>query len=82
MFSTTESEILDIIAVETVTRKENFTRDATIDQLGLDSVSLISIGYELEDKFGIAVDAEIFVGARTLGDVLDKISPLIAARSH
>lgn len=74
-----EDELLDIIAAESVIRKENLIRSATLDQLGLDSITYVSIGYALEERYGVVLEAESLKGAETLGELLDQVAPLIKA---
>jgi acyl carrier protein len=76
MWTPRESELLDIIATEIVVRKENFERDSTLDQLGLDSIGFVSIVYAIDEKYGIALDTDKLAEAHTLGEFLAIVVPL------
>lgn len=79
MSTAEEDELLDIIASESVIRKENLVRTATLDELGLDSIAYVSLGFAVEEKYGIVLDTEQLAHVKTLGDLLDKVGPLIKA---
>ena len=77
MWTPRESELLDIIASEIVVRKENFDRDATLDQLGLDSIAFVSIVYAIDEKYGVELDTDSLADTHTLGEFLAIVVPLI-----
>jgi acyl carrier protein len=74
-----EDELLDIIATESVIRRENLVRIATLDELGLDSIAYVSVGYAVEEKYGVVLDPESLAQVKTVGELLDKVAPLIKA---
>lgn len=74
-----EDELLDIIAAESVIRKENLLRSASLDELGLDSIVYVTVGYAVEEKYGVVLDMEALAQVKTLGELLDKVVPLIQA---
>jgi acyl carrier protein len=79
MFTAEEDELLDIIAAESVVRKESLVRSASLDELGLDSIVYVSVGYAVEEKYGIELDLESLADLKTLGDLLDRVAPMIKA---
>jgi acyl carrier protein len=79
MSTAEEDELLDIIASESVIRKENLVRSATLDELGLDSIAYVSLGFAVEEKYGVVLDPEQLAQVKTLGDLLDKVAPMIKA---
>jgi acyl carrier protein len=79
MASAEEDELLDIIAAESVIRKENLVRSASMDELGLDSIVYVSVGYAVEEKYGVILEMDQLADVKTLGDFLDRVVPLIQA---
>ena len=56
--------------------------DKTIDELGADSLGLLELLFELEDKFGVAIPQEDAAQAKTLRELAALIDRLIAARQQ
>ena len=79
MSSVEEDELLDIISAESVIRKENLVRTGSMDELGLDSIVYVSVGYAIEEKYGVVLEMEQFADVKTLGEFLDRVVPLIQA---
>jgi acyl carrier protein len=52
-------------------------RDATFEQLDVDSLDLAELAQIVEDEFGVAIKSSDVAELKTVGDVLD----LIAARA-
>jgi acyl carrier protein len=77
--SAEEDELLDIIASESVIRKENLVRSASMDELGLDSIVYVSVGYAIEEKYGVVLEMDQLADVKTLGEFLDRVVPLIQA---
>lgn len=57
--------------------KADINRDATFEQLDIDSLDLAELSQIVEDEFGVAIKSSDVETLKTVGDVLD----LIAARS-
>lgn len=49
------------------------TRDATLEELGIDSLDLVEISEIVDDEFGIMIDEEKFKGVMTVGDAIDRL---------
>jgi acyl carrier protein len=79
MSSAEEDELLDIIADESVVRRDSLVRSATLDQLGLDSITYVSLGYAVEEKYGVTLELESLKDVVTLGELLDRVTPLVRA---
>lgn len=47
--------------------------DDDLDSLGLDSVDLVCVAAEVEDKCGIVIDPAIFITARTARQIAAKL---------
>lgn len=59
---------------------ENLTPEATLESLGLDSLSVIEFMFNLEDEFKIKLPDER-VEIKTLQDVTNLVDKIIAAQS-
>jgi len=53
---------------------------AKLEDIGLDSVDLVSVVFAIEEKYGIEVAEDAFDRSDTLGTVLSKIDALIDAK--
>ncbi|MDD5711819.1 MAG: acyl carrier protein [Smithellaceae bacterium] len=69
---TLEEKVIDIICEQLeVTREECKLEASFIDDLGADSLDLVELIMEMEEKFGIAIADEELEKIRTIGDVVD-----------
>lgn len=68
---TTEAELLDLIAAEAILDRAKLTREATLDDLGISSLDVITLLFELEDKFGVAIEEGDMPPVTTLGELVD-----------
>ena len=50
-----------------------------VDDLGIDSLSMVEIAVQTEDKYNVKIPDEDLMGLRTVGDVVDYIHTLEAA---
>jgi acyl carrier protein len=66
-----ETELLDLFSKEARIDRGALTRDATIAELNLDSMDVLSILFEIEDRFGTIIDVGDLPSAETLGDLSD-----------
>jgi acyl carrier protein len=69
----TADDILDTVAKEALVERAKLTPEATLESLGIASLDIISIGFALEDQFGVALDQSEFERVRTVSDLLDLI---------
>ena len=84
--ATSQDEIVAAIAeiIEEVTGIEpsEVTLDkAFIDDLDIDSLSMVEIAVQLEDKYGVKVPDEDLAGLKTVGDAVAYIQKLEAENS-
>jgi acyl carrier protein len=84
--ATSQDEIVAAIAeiIEEVTGIEpsEVTPDkAFIDDLDIDSLSMVEIAVQLEDKYGVKVPDEDLAGLKTVGDAVGYIQKLEAENS-
>ena len=67
-------EIIDEVAgvpAEDVTPEKTF-----VDDLDIDSLSMVEIAVQTEDKYGVKIPDEDLAGLRTVGDVVNYIQKL------
>lgn len=66
-----ESELFDLIAQEAIIDREKLTRDATLEDLGISSLDVISMLFELEEKYGVVIEEGDMPPISTLGEMSD-----------
>jgi acyl carrier protein len=67
----TESELLDLIAQEAIIDREKLVRTATLEDLGISSLDVISMLFELEEKYGVVIEEADMPQVTTLGEMVD-----------
>lgn len=72
-----DDQLLDLVAAESLVDRARLTRQATLADIGLDSVDLISIVFAVEEKFGVEVPDNAFAETTDLGGFLDILENLI-----
>jgi len=78
--SARDEELIDIIAEEALMDRAKLITSAKLEDIGLDSVDLVSVVFAIEEKYGIEIAEDAFDRSDTLGAVLGKIEALIDAR--
>ena len=75
-------KILDIISKEGMVDREKLTRDATLEDLEIESIDMVMILQWLEEEFEVYVpmDQEI-MELKNVGDVIDTVTRLIEAKA-
>lgn len=53
------------------------TREATLEDLDVDSLDLVELAQVIEDEYGVELDGDAVKGVRTVADLID----LVVARS-
>ena len=78
----TEATLLEIIKGHAVGLTGDLTRETEINDLGIDSFSIVEIIYEVEEKLGVEVpfnaNENPFGEMKTVGDLLDALNKLMA----
>jgi acyl carrier protein len=69
--SVTESELLDLIAQEAIIDREKLTREATLGDLGISSLDVITMLFELEERYGVVIEEADMAKMETLGEMVD-----------
>jgi acyl carrier protein len=70
-----ESTLFDAIA-NLGPERADVKREATLEQLDLDSLDLVEIAQMVQETWGVEFDPQDFADVKTVGDALD----LVAAR--
>ena len=76
-----EEELISIIAEEALIDRSKLDPAAKLEDIGLDSVDLVSVIFAIEEKYGIEIAEDAFSREDTLGTVLSKIEALIDAKA-
>jgi acyl carrier protein len=76
-----EEELIDIIAEEALMDRAKLVPSAKLEDIGLDSVDLVSVVFAIEEKYGIEIAEDAFSRTDTLAVVLQKIEALIDAKA-
>ena len=79
----TENQIFDkvaeLIALQMGIDKSEITmKTRMLDDLKADSANIIMLVMDLENEFDIAVDDDVLMGIKTVGDVVNCIKGLVA----
>ncbi len=76
-------KILDIISKEGMVDREKLTREATLEDLEIESIDMVMILQGLEEEFEVYVpmDQEI-MELKNVGDVIDTVTRLIEAKAE
>ncbi len=76
-----DDELIDIISEEALIDRAKLDRGAKLEDIGLDSVDLVSVVFAIEEKYGIEIAEDAFDRTETLGAVLKKIDGMIDAKA-
>jgi acyl carrier protein len=75
----TEPELLDLISEEAIIDREKLTREATLGDLGISSLDVITMLFELEERYGVVIEEADMPKMETLGEMVDFLMTRIAA---
>src|SRR5579862_8767385 len=76
-----EAELIDLISKEALVDVDKLKKDATLEEIGLDSVDMVSVIFAIEDKYGVSVGENDLEKSATLGQMLTLIETKIAAKA-
>jgi len=71
---------IEIIAKAKNIPADTVTLDTTFEQLNIDSLDKINISFEVEEAFNINIPDEALNTLKTVGDVVDGVKQLQAAK--
>tara|TARA_R110000868_G_scaffold314557_1_gene575485 strand:+ start:133 stop:378 length:246 start_codon:yes stop_codon:yes gene_type:complete len=77
--TTSESDILDMIAHEALVDRNTLVLASKLDEIGIDSIAVVSVIFEVEEKYNITIGDDDISVDQTLGDVLEMIISKINA---
>ncbi len=78
----TEPELLDLIAQEAIIDRAKLVREATLADLGISSLDVITMLFELEEKYGVVIEeSDMPTDMATLGDMVDFLLARINAEA-
>jgi len=66
-----ESELLDLIAEEAIVDRTTLKREAALGDLGISSLDLITMLFELEERYGVVVEEAEMPQMANLGELVD-----------
>lgn len=75
-----DDELIDLIAEEALIDRAKLVREATLADVGLDSVDLVSIIFAVEEKYGVEISEDAFTDTGNLGGVLDTLKAIVNKR--
>jgi acyl carrier protein len=67
----TENDLLDLISSEAIIDREKLVRSATLEDLGISSLDMISMLFELEERYGVVIEEGDMPQMTTLGEMVD-----------
>ncbi|HWE99736.1 MAG TPA: phosphopantetheine-binding protein [Caulobacteraceae bacterium] len=73
-------ELIELIAEEALVDKDKLVDSATLSDIGLDSVGVVSVVFAVEEKYGVEIGEEAFKDVADFGGFLAVIEAAIAAK--
>ncbi len=73
-----DGELIEIIAEEALIDRGLLNRDATLADVGLDSVGVVTVIFAVEEKYGVEIAEDAFTDCVNLGQFLDTLKTIIA----
>jgi acyl carrier protein len=67
----TQDQLLDLISEEAIIDRAKLEREATLGDLGISSLDVISMLFELEERYGVVIEEADMPPMETLGDMVD-----------
>ena len=72
-----EADLIDLTSKEALVDADKLKPDATFEEIGLDSVDLVSVVFAVEDKYGISIGEGDLERSSTLGEMVQLIAAKI-----
>ena len=73
-------ELIELIAEEALVDKEKLVDSATLADIGLDSVGVVSVVFAVEEKYGVEIGEEAFKDVSDFGGFVNVIQTAIDAK--
>lgn len=80
MTDSTDNDILDILSKHTELERKNLTLDTRLDSIGVDSLMMVEIIFDLEERFDISIPDTEMIGEqqfKTVADIVRVVKDLI-----
>ena len=71
-----QTQLIELFAETFDIPRDKLTLDATLENLGLDSLAVIEFLFQTEDKFGIKIPDQA-APPRTFGEMMALIAPML-----
>jgi acyl carrier protein len=78
--TTTIERLQDLLIEAYALDRERLGPDAELATLGVDSLGLVELLFQIEDRFGVQIPGDAPTDLRTVRDVVDYIDALLATR--
>lgn len=78
-----DKNTIEVIAKYSGLKVEEITRETQLDEIGVNSLELVDVVMDVEEMYDIEVDlnaAEATDALKSVGDILDAIRALVAAK--
>jgi acyl carrier protein len=85
MTDSLNNEVLDILAKHTELGREKITLDTRLNTVGVESLMMVEIIYDLEERFDISIPDPDFIGEqqfKTAGDIVRAVKELIEEQQN
>ncbi len=69
----TADQVLDVISKEVPIDRDRLDPAATLDQLDIASLDMITVTFALEEKFDVVVEQSDFADTKTVQDFIDVV---------
>ena len=75
-------DIIEMITARTSHTGGTIDLSASLDSLGLDSMEVVSLIFDIEEKFSIQIplNANMDIESKTLSDLIQAVDQLVAAK--
>jgi acyl carrier protein len=70
--------LLDILARDYCVARDTVTPEATLETLGLDSLSMLELMFKIEDRYKVKINEDMPTDLVTVSDVVRYIDSLLA----
>jgi acyl carrier protein len=68
-----DEEILALVAQESGLPRERLDMDARLGTLDISSIDMVSLLFEVEDRYGVEIEPEQVTPEMTLGELVNRI---------
>jgi acyl carrier protein len=77
-------EIMQIIAEKMDARRHSLNLSDPLDELGLNSLQVVELTFDIEEKFDVQIpfDANVGIEAKTVADLIQSVEQLVAAKGR